>query len=1002
MLRFHKIIFCWFLIPILQANGQQYDFVHLKKYTQEQGLGSYNVRKVFQDSKGFLWVATQEGLDRFDGNNFVNYKRSSVAKHQLSGIDIREITEDTTNNMIWVLAAENAINAIDIQTGNVTRSFLIKQENPNEWDLSMCLAGDKLFVGSLVGVKVYDKNTGKLITRLNLPDNANKLVDVQEARCIKTDSYGNIWVSYGGYGITVYNRALKIIASIPLNQLQVPADKGIVRFNDLAFTKKNEVLLATNIGLRKIIFDRNYNFSIDNYPCKKALQLNSHISEAICSDSHGQIYIAGAKKLFKLDRNLTEYKVLQETQSETDRGWMSDVLKIYNDSEDNIWLGCEQGVAFLSKYENPFQAYYYDAASNERLEHVMSICKLESDTLLVGSRDGFAVVNPKDHSFRIYGKGYMTHHIFQDKKNHIHISRPDGMFFYENGKLMPLNLLYPEFASFITSPVNSHIFIGDSMVVLGTENNNGILLWNYLKHTVNKIDEYSKNIQLASGIVNSVFSDRQKNVWVLSDNTINIISNNFTQSVVLKLYDSSLNQNAGLFFDMCEAGGYYWIASYGTGLIQLDSMLKIKKIFNSNDGLNNDGVYQVYQSNNNLIITTNNGLSALNLKNLKFQKYYHNDGLHSNGFEEAAGTMKNGIIFAGGVKGFTVIKPELLLGNSLPPALYIDKIVLETSGGEQDSSNLFFRSYIIPNNTLQTNIYFSALNYTNPTRTTYTYRIVERSKEWIDLSGQNFVTLIGLSPGTYHLQVKAANEDGVWSEPKELELIFLPKWYQTWWFYLLIGLTVTGILYALYRYRISQIKKQHEIRKNIATDLHDDLGSTLNSVKVFTNLAISGVKQEESLQQVKDNLTEATMSLRDMIWVLDDSLDTVDELITRLKQFAIPVAAASNIEASIKADSDVNSRQLTKEEKRNLFLICKEAINNSIKYSGASRIHVEITASGKKIQIALADNGKGFNVDEVKKGYGLKNMQYRAGQIKYKAVLTSSPGNGTQITILPS
>jgi two-component sensor histidine kinase len=306
------------------------------------------------------------------------------------------------------------------------------------------------------------------------------------------------------------------------------------------------------------------------------------------------------------------------------------------------------------------------------------------------------------------------------------------------------------------------------------------------------------------------------------------------------------------------------------------------------------------------------------------------------------------------------------------------------------------------NNIMQVRISFHNLIYPYKGRIKYSYKINELHNYWIDLGNTNFVTLPIINPGTYHLQVKVTNEDGVWSEPKELILVFEPKWYQTLWFYLSIALTVAGILYALYRYRITQIKKQHEIRKNIATDLHDDLGSTLNSVKVFTNLAIRGVKQEESLQQVKDNLTEATMSLRDMIWVLDDSLDTVDELITRLKQFALPVAAASNIEAIIKADSDVNSRQLTKEEKRNLFLICKEAINNSIKYAGASQIDVAITATGKKIQIVVADNGKGFNVDEVKKGYGLKNMQYRAGQVKYKVTLASSPGNGTQITILPS
>ena len=104
----------------------------------------------------------------------------------------------------------------------------------------------------------------------------------------------------------------------------------------------------------------------------------------------------------------------------------------------------------------------------------------------------------------------------------------------------------------------------------------------------------------------------------------------------------------------------------------------------------------------------------------------------------------------------------------------------------------------------------------------------------------------------------------------------------------------------------------------------------------------------------------------------------------------------------ITAGSEVNSRTLTKEEKRNLFLICKEAINNSIKYSGASQIDVSIIASGKKIQIVVADNGKGFNVDEIKKGYGLKNMQYRSGQVKYITTLKSTPGKGTQIEIKPA
>ena len=308
----------------------------------------------------------------------------------------------------------------------------------------------------------------------------------------------------------------------------------------------------------------------------------------------------------------------------------------------------------------------------------------------------------------------------------------------------------------------------------------------------------------------------------------------------------------------------------------------------------------------------------------------------------------------------------------------------------------------VENDVLQTTVYFSGINYSNPLHTIYQYKITEQHNDWIDLGENQFFSFPSQSPGIYHLVVRAANEDGVWSDPKEIVLVFLPKWYQTWWFYCSIVLGCAGILYGLYSYRVSQIKKQHEIRRSIATDLHDDLGSTLNSVKVFTHLAINNVQQQESLLQVKQNLEQATSGLRDMIWVLDDSLDTIDELVARLKQFALPISNACNIDVTIHAESKINNQKLSKDEKRNLFLICKEAINNSIKYSGGDQISVSFTSQQKLIRIIVQDNGKGFDVAGVKAGYGLKNMKYRAKQINYTVILSSESNNGTTVIIQPT
>jgi Y_Y_Y domain/Histidine kinase-, DNA gyrase B-, and HSP90-like ATPase/Histidine kinase len=987
----------------LQAKAQQTETIHLRKYTQEQGLSSYNVRKVVQDNKGFLWIATQAGLDRFDGNNFITYKKSNPLKHGLAGIDIREVIEDSANNLLWVLPGENGVNVINTITGNVVKTIAVHQQSPDDWNLSMVMHRNSLYIGTSIGIKVYNIAKDRFEENLPLPQMAEKKPDAFEVRSIGVDKYNNLWTCFSGFGIVIYTADKKIIAQIPVNSLFDKLKGSSVWFNKLIFTANNDALLATSEGLKKISFTSKYEFQIEKQPCKAIPAINAAIVENVFESTSGEFYIAALKHFYRFDKSLSTYTLMQEPDGNGSQSeWLSDVLNIYEDKNRNIWLGCKQGLAFISNHSTAFKPYYYDPVSTEKIEHVMGVCKLSNNKIFAGLRNGLAMVDEKSGSISIIDKTHMFYHIFEDSYRRINVSREDGMFIYQNNTLVPISNIYPEFKAFSKTFINSHFFKGDSLLVLGTENNTGILVWNYIAHRLEKIDENSSKTKLASGIVNKVYQDNNKNIWVLSDNAITIISDNWTNHKIIKLYDSTRKQPTGLFFDICEAGGDYWVASYGTGIIQIGTDLKTKTIYSTNNGLSDDGVYQLYRSKNIILITTNYGLSVFNAQSKKFQNYYKNDGLHSNYFEEEAGMMKDGILYSGGVNGFTVINPELFYGNSIQPQLYIDRVVTKNAKEQIDTSNLFLQSFTIANNVLQTSVYFSALNYKNPSRTAFVYKLQEISKEWINLGTTNFVTLIGLSPGTYHLQVKAVNEDGVESESKELILIFFPKWYQTWWFYLLIALTTATILYAFYRYRITQIKKQHEIRKNIATDLHDDLGSTLNSVKVFTNLAISGVKQEESLQQVKDNLTEATISLRDMIWVLDDSLDTVDELITRLKQFAIPVAGASNIEASIKADSNVNSRQLIKEEKRNLFLICKEAINNSIKYSGASQINVTITASGKKIQIIVADNGKGFNVDEVKKGYGLKNMQYRAGQIKYKVALVSSPGNGTQVTILPS
>lgn len=984
----------YFLIVFKISIGQPTVYKAFKSRSSADGLSSVNVKKIIKDTKGFFWLGTQDGLNRYDGRAFVEYNKHN-GKHTLTGSSINELLIDSANNLIWCFSQYAGIDGIDLSTGVIVKRIVQEAipELKSTLFTSAILNRDEIIVGSSNGL--YRFTNDKLTpAKISIPVLNSSLYITK----IVKDNRSRIWLFCKDYGVVVLSEDYKILANAEVEKLL--GTKGAIYFFDASISDEGVAFGASDRGLIPIIIGENQEISLykKEYNLGKVNDLKAVYSCEISKSN--ELYFSSNGGLFKVDLHNNKIEELRQQNTPLGESWLASVYDIYVDMQDDLWLGCQQGVMMAINNQTMFKSFISTPLKNT-LPHYYNISVLNDSTINCSGTAGFQSANHRTTKFKTIVSG--THYYsFFSKKLGLIISNDDGTFVSSDRGPIKIEKEEPGFKTISPVIIDNHLEIGDSVIIIGTQNQKGVILWNTKTGKVNSLNTFDSSVDLSKNIFNYVFRYKERSVFILSDNSIvefDLLRKQLKRKTIVA---GKAKSSYSIFYDIKPFRNYYAVASYGNGVVIVDTQFTQVKEFNTANGLSNNGVYKLFAWKDSLLfVTTNKGLACIDVANNKVANYFESDGLHNSAFEEGCGTEFENRFYAGGIGGFTIVDPGERRTNKTAPLIYINTLLLKTSDSLVDTTNFDLDKIDISNKILNTTISFSAINWNNPERVTFAYRILEQSKEWIDLSYQNFVSLIGLSPGTYHLQVKAANEDGVWSEPKELVLIFLPKWYQTWWFYLLIALTVIAILYALYRYSISQIKKQHEIRKNIATDLHDDLGSTLNSVKVFTNLAISGVKQEESLQQIKDNLNEATMGLRDMIWVLDDSLDTVDELITRLKQFAIPVASASNIQAEIKAESEVNNLKLTKEEKRNLFLVCKEAINNSIKYSGATQINVEVRPDGKKIRISIADNGKGFNVDEVKKGYGLKNMQYRAGQVKYKSDIISEPGKGTRVEIKP-
>ncbi|MGY3211529.1 two-component regulator propeller domain-containing protein [Mucilaginibacter sp. HD30] len=975
--------------------GQAKLKLSLLKYGQSEGLSSYNIRNILKDKKGFLWIASQDGLARFDGRDFRHYTKQAPAASQLSGADIRALVEEPNQHALFVLPDRNGLDMIGTNNGTVLKHFAIPSYHPQDWNITMAACRNNLWIGSFCGLKIFDLKHRRFLSLPRHMQQKRSATGIYEANFIIRDNADNVWVCYTGYGVVVYDgSSFAELAVMRVRELGDHNASGRIRVNDMAFLNDHEALMATTQGLRKVSFDKNYTLKADDRPVRSLSTLNDVQTDAVCIIGPGQLLISGNSNLYRFDALLEKYVVYDESIGQAESKWINYVQAIFRQGNE-VWLSCQQGAAMMRLDASPFTKYYYDEKTGIKLEHLRSIYVKPNNDILAGLSSGLVEIQQADNAFTFLDRRHLYHHIFSFPGSPVLLFREDGMFTLASGRISPLTRTYREFSRYSTYAVNSHILLGDTAVVLGTENDNGILLWNYKRHQVRKLDIFSKPA-LASNSVNNIYRDKRGRFWVLSDKVITILSPDLLSAQPLHL------AHLELFFDMCEAGGNYWLTSYGNGLIKLDQRLQVKQQFGTRQGLSNDGVYNIFNlGDSSLLVTTNNGLAHYLLKKNMSKNYYVENGLQSNSFEEVTAVRERGKIYAGGINGFTVIEPNKLRYHKTPPTLYIKNIDIKLSNGRNlVNTELGIHSLKIPSDWLQVNIAFVGLNFTAPKRVSFKYRINEIDTSWVSNGFRDQISLMGLPPATYRLEFKAANEDGYWSTPRSLLLYIQPKWFQTIWFKIAIILLVAAIITAFYQYRIKQIKIQHSIRREIANDLHDDLGGNLNAIKIFTHLAIGQLGKLDALNEIENLISNTAAGLRDMLWVLEGTQDTAGDLAERIRRFAEPLAEARKINFCCDVESRVADVALSKIEKRNLLLIAKEAFNNCFKYATCQKLHIFIKSeTGQKITLGISDDGLGFDTLAQSGGYGLNNIRYRAKQINYSVEIQSSQGNGTTIVV---
>jgi signal transduction histidine kinase len=212
------------------------------------------------------------------------------------------------------------------------------------------------------------------------------------------------------------------------------------------------------------------------------------------------------------------------------------------------------------------------------------------------------------------------------------------------------------------------------------------------------------------------------------------------------------------------------------------------------------------------------------------------------------------------------------------------------------------------------------------------------------------------------------------------------------------------IFFIVYGYRKQQRRRLEKIRNRIATDLHDDMGSTLSSIRIFSDVAKKQIEEKpetvQLLDRISNNATSLSENMQDIIWTIRSDNDTLEDLVSKMREFGLRVCDAKHIGFNTIVSQSFKASRLSLEQRRNLYLIFREALNNAVKYAECSQIDLILNLKSRFLKMELNDNGKGFDMDKIKRGNGLNNLEKRAKEIGGQITIKSEPGKGTCINLM--
>jgi len=955
--------------------------LRVNKYALEQGLSHRLVTRIEKDKQGFIWLATPNGLNRFDGYEFLHFSSGDGNEYPISADYIGEI-EPVKDNKMAILYKDNLtkfdffdsasfeVTPIDFKdilgaTAQVLSISVLKhdavyflwKEKGRYYLSSISANGEAILLSEIFNYEVnwskeltlFSAKNGFLIFdhlhgffQLNANNRVQKIVIEninfdgaieKQLNFIKEVKQGDIWLSIKGhFGVYLFDNDSNQfqLFPTPAKQASIPRMWEDERGNLLFGQSRN---LTYPMFSNFYLLDKKGTWTDFSY----FKNLGQFIVDVVSEDFFKTTLFATVSG-FKIAINKSSIikTRLNEPLGQKKAGAVIRGMVAINDKtvviadEDEAWYTIdletdevEKIILRDNKTNEPIpltcsNQFYFDKQTNVLWGVICHTKENVKNYYLLK-------VNPTD---------WTAEKIYFPKKIRSFCRLEDGVFWLicstnaNDAELFSYNSNSNTLKAYTTPEGKNPIGLGNPIFLqkskfghlwLGTLA--GLYAIDVLKHTV---DFYNQESGLSSNQIQALLELEEKKVLI--------------------------GTNKGLdYFDFSN---------------------NTKEIFNVRKGLSANQIYGLMEGEEKgtFWVSTILGLNFFDLKSKSFLKFFERDGLTANEFNRFAHFKDiNGRYYFGGINGLNIFKQADLLNTTPPPKVKLTKVEF-FNGKINDTEKILTNLKDFSEITLQPtdkylDFFFMLPEFSDPLNNQYQVKLEGYDDNWIYLGNKNTVRYSSLPAGDYKLMIKGASSKGNWSETsRDIKILVLKAFYKTWQFWLLISVLTGVLMQAFNHYQLNQKLKVERLRTKLSSDLHDEVSGLLSGIAMQSELlemVTSDEQNKSKLGSIAKVSRSAMSRMSDVIWSIDSRKDKVSDLIERMSEHARDILSPLDIDWKLKTENMEEQRKMPVLLRENLYFIFKEAINNIGKHAETTKVSINLGNHNKQFEMTIYNNGYG-------------------------------------------